>query len=71
METNTDPPIQNYKLELTPVSSTRYGGLYNNTVVNNTFTNTSGTVNGLFPGTVYTARVAAKNNQNANYLLIS
>ena len=64
---NTDPPIENYKLELTPVSSTRYGGLFNNTVVNNTFSTTSGTVNGLFPGTRYRARVAAKNNQNANY----
>ena len=66
-ELDTDPPIENYKLELTPVSSTRYGGVYNTTTVNNTFTNTSGTVNGLFPGTLYTAKVYAKNNQNSNY----
>lgn len=64
----TTPSIERYQLSYTPVSSVRYGGVYNTTERTTTSTSTSKTISSnVLPGTLYRIKVQAKNTQNVNY----
>lgn len=68
------PTVSNYSIQTIPLSTSRYGGLYN-TAINTSSTpttsgvnsNTSLIISGLMPGTSYKTTVSAKNEININY----
>jgi hypothetical protein len=69
------PVISRYSVHTIPISTTRYGGLFNSTI-NSSYTlvtsnpvnsNTNLVVTSLLPGTTFNVTVAAKNEVNPNY----
>lgn len=73
---DTSPVISRYQLDYSAISSVRSGGIYTGSHTGTVYTSqtadptnsaTTKTITGLYPGTVYSVDVSARNELNAGY----